>query len=71
MKYFTEKIEEQFLTQGDDQWPKNHKAYWEEFNHIAEKFPRLFVKEYEKTAFHDFEILSINWYPDKKRKIRY
>lgn len=68
MKYFIDEIEESFLTKNDNQWSKNCKRYWEQFEQIADEFPPLFVQVYRKTAFHDFDIISTNWYLDINRR---
>lgn len=69
MRYFTKEAEEKFILNNDkEEWLKNTEDYWKQFNQFANKFPPMFIKEYRKECFHDYEIISINWIPNVQKK---
>lgn len=80
MKYYKEELlEAAFYGLGDPtkreiakaarkQWEENVKQYLSEFQDYKNYFPKRFVKTYEKHAFHDYIIRSIQFYKNGKRK---
>ncbi|WP_055666123.1 hypothetical protein [Desnuesiella massiliensis] len=75
MKYFTLELLDKASNMSnseyeifDELWKKNLTDYWNQFKNYQDRLPSRFIKEYYKHAFHDYNIESIMFYKEGKKK---